>query len=1002
MTSHLARIVTLLAGLMLGAASAAEPYRPVDTQTSGQPLPAQEALARMRLSEGFKITLAAAEPDIRQPIALAYDERGRLWVAESYSYNGSDFTDERHDRIVIFEDKDGDGVFESRRVFHDGLNRLTGLAVGFGGVWVTTPPYLAFIPDRNRDDLPDGAPEVHLDGWTLKAEHNSVNGLTWGPDGWLYGRHGIKEPSRPGRPGRPAAERAEVSCAVWRYHPVRQVFEVVAEGTINPWGLDFDEHGQIFISTSVVDHLWHVVPGAKFKRWVGREIPLYPHLYDLMGPVNDHSHRPTDRRTAVDATDADSDFAGGAAHSGAMIYLGDRWPESFRGSVLMSNIHGRRINLDRLQRRKEDGRFTATHEPDFLRANDPWFRAVSLEYGPDGDVVMTDWSDFGECHDRDGVHRNSGRIYKISYGEPRHVAVDLTRASLEELVALQRHRNDWFARQARRLLQERSAAGEPMARVHTALRHLFTTEPTSAGRLRALWGLHVTAGTDPAWLASQLGDRDEHVRYWAIRLLVDGGPPSAAHATLLARRATVESSWLARMALASALPAIDPPTRWMLGTALARKTNPGDDPNLIRFVWMGWQEAVAAHAQEALELAADLTVPILREWIARRIAEQAGHEPALAGDLVAAISNAANEDVRSAFLAGAAAGLPLRDYALAPEALAPLRRHYDHVQASSRGQALALGATLRDPTAITRLHETLNDPGQPADARSEALRTLAPLRPDWLAADLLRLVNAQQLLEPAIRALAACDDPRVAPALIALYPKLGRAVRTAVIDTLIARPASLRALVEALADRRIAPKDITHSQARQAARAAPAEVRQRFEQLWGRVNSSSGALAAQMKRLRATMKPDFLQLGDRKHGSELFEQRCAVCHSLFGRGGKLAPDLTGSGRKELEYLIVNIVDPNAEIPADWRLAVATLTDGRVVSGSLAAESETSITLQSPEGVTTIERRTLRSLERLDSSLMPTGLLDDLPPDHVRDLFAFLMSDAPVPTSVLTK
>jgi len=981
-------------------ADASEPYRPVDTQTSGQPLSTAEALTLMRVPEGFKVTLAAAEPDVRQPIAITYDERGRLWVAESFSYNGSDFTDERRDRILILEDKDGDGAFETRRVFHDGLNRLTGLAVGFGGVWVTTPPTVSFIPDRNRDDVPDGEPVVQLDGWTLKAEHNSVNGLTWGPDGWLYGRHGIKEPSRPGRPGVPVAERAPVSCSIWRFHPVRHEFEVVAEGTINPWGLDFDEHGQMFMSTSVVDHLWHVVPGSKFKRWVGREIPLYPHLYDLMGPANDHSHRPVERNAGGDATYSESDFAGGAAHSEAMIYLGDRWPESYRGSVLMSNIHGRRINRDRLQR-AGDGRYFASHEPDFLRANDPWFRAVSFVYGPDGDVVMTDWSDFGECHDRDGVHRNSGRIYKVSWGAPRHVPVDLSKASVEELVALQEHRNDWFARQSRRLLQERALAGVPMGTVHTALRKMFVASQ-SVIRLRALWALYVTSGAEQAWLAGQLEHPDEHVRYWAIRLLVDGTLPSAEYATHFVRLAADEKSWLVRMALASALPKVDAVSRWAMGAALARAMNSNDDPNLIRLLWMGWQEAVAANTTGALELAAAIRVPLLSEWTARRIAEEAGRTPALAGRLLAAIARGASGDVRSQLLAGVAAGLPVRDYPIAADAFAPLRQFYDQERISDRMHALAVGATLRDSEAITRLRSVLNDKRSGAAVRSDALRSLGPVQPDWLVADLLQLVATQQMMEPAIRALSVVEDARVAPLLLDVYPKLGRAPRSAVIDTLIARETSLRQLLDALANRRIGPKDITHAQARQVAKTAPPELRQRFERLWGRVNSSSTALAAQMRKLRATMKPDFLHLGDRKHGSELFEQRCAACHTLFGRGGKLGPDLTGSGRKDLEYLIINIVDPNSEIPADWRLTVATLTDGRVVSGSIAAENETSVTLQSPEGVTTIERSTLRSLERLDTSLMPTGLLDDLPPDHVRDLFAFLMSDAPVSTSAVTK
>ena len=231
-----------------------------------------------------------------------------------------------------------------------------------------------------------------------------------------------------------------------------------------------------------------------------------------------------------------------------------------------------------------------------------------------------------------------------------------------------------------------------------------------------------------------------------------------------------------------------------------------------------------------------------------------------------------------------------------------------------------------------------------------------------------------------------------APAIVAAYPKIGRALRGAAIDALAARESSLEVLLDALAGGRIGKADISHSQARQILNAATTASRQRFELLWGRLNQTSASVTAQMRKLRITMKPDFLALGNVAHGRTLFEQRCAACHTLFGNGGKVGPDLTGGGRKEIDYLIINIVDPNAAIPADWRLTVVTLADGRVVSGSVVSESESSLTLVSAEGTTVLERKAIAKVERMDTSLMPAGLLDDLPPDDVRDLFAFLMSE----------
>jgi putative membrane-bound dehydrogenase-like protein len=976
------------AALLLVAGSltrgAESDYRPVDTQTTGQPLPAREAMKHLKLPDGFKLTLATAEPDVRQPIAIAYDDRGRLWVAESYSYNGSDFTEERHDRIVIFEDRDGDGVFESRKVFHDHLNRLTGLAVGFGGVWVTTAPTMSFIPDRNGDDIPDSEPIVQLDGWTLKAEHNTVNGLRWGPDGWLYGRHGIKEPSRPGQPGTPMDQRREVSCSIWRFHPVTHKFEIVVEGSVNPWGLDWDERGQLFMGTSVVDHLWHVVPGAQFKRTLApRETPPYPHLYDLMTSTNDHSHRTLAK--------LDEDGPGGHAHSDAMIYLGDRWPAEYRGSVFMSNIHGRRVNRDQITRAGADRPFVASHAPNFIQASDEWFRAVSLEYGPDGDVVMTDWVDNGECHDRDGVHRNSGRIYKISWGEPRKVPVDLAHASIDELVALQRHANEWFVRHARRRLQERAAAGENLASAHAALRDMFAQSETAPLRLRALWALFTTGGADQSWLTQLIGDRDENVRYWAARLLVDGGPATSDVAAALVRHAAAEKSWLVRMALASTLPALPEAQRWNLGAALARNLQPTDDPNLPRLLWIGWQDAVHRNPEPSLKLAAELRVPVLAEWIARRLAEDARDQP----NLVALLSTAVRTvppNTAVTLLRGLADGLPQMAEPAGREVGATLAPFFDHKDPAVRRSALAAGARLRVDVALDRLRASLRDEGVTAASLGELLGALVPARPSWLADDLLALLARGKFPDQVVKALASCDDPRIAPAILAAFPKLNRPGRTAAIDTLLARESSLRVLLDALAAGRLEKKDITHFQARQVSKVASPELRKRFEQVWGNVNVSSSELAAKMKKLRITMKPDFLALGNVAHGRQLFEQRCAVCHTLFGKGGTLAPDLTGSGRKEIDYLITNVIDPNAVIGADWQLAVATLKDGRVVSGSIAQEADATVTFRTPDGPATVERAQIKSLERMNTSLMPQGLLDDLPPDDIRDLFSYLMSD----------
>ena len=981
------------AAIGIGAtAFAADGWHPLNTQPVGEPLLPREAAARMQAPPGFKITLAAAEPDVQQPIAIAYDDRGRLWVAESYSYAGSNFTDERHDRILIFEDTDGDGVFDSRKVFHDQLNRLTGLALGFGGVWITTAPCLAFIPDRNGDDIPDGPPVVQLDGWTLDAEHNTVNGLTWGPDGWLYGRHGIKKSSLVGRPGAPPASRTEVGCAIWRFHPTSHVFEVVADGTINPWGLDFDDHGQAFASTSVTDHFWHVTFGARWERWKNRGGHPDPYSYELMSPTSDHLHWgggmwDKDGRIAG-SNDA---LGGGHSHSDAMIYLGGRWPAEFRGTVLMSNIHGRRINRDAIERRPGDGRYVATHRPDFITVKDPWFRAISLAYGPDGNVTMTDWSDFGECHDRDGVHRTSGRIYQISWGEPYKVNVDLSRESNAALVAYQLNPNDWFVRHARRLLQERAHAGTNMTAAQVALRRMFEENQDATRKLRALWALHAAQGADAAWLLSLLGHPDEHVRHWAVRLLLDADA-TAQSMESLARLAGTESSWLVRLALAAALQRLPPNARGALAAALISQCGPDTDPNLLRLIWYGFQPYAVPHPAEAGRTALGCNVPLLRQFTARRLAAEMSREPAAGAALFIGLAAAKDRDVIADLLNGANQGLKGIRHGQAPaNAIALLQRLSGSAEPAVRRPATLLAATLGEPNAISTLRRDLNNPAAPASDREATLEKLSEIRPTWLLDDLLALMRSGQIVDATLRALSAFADKRVAEAVIVALPKLPPAARIAAVDTLVARVDSARRLLDEIAAGKIARTMISPGQARQVSQLGDRTLTAQLELVWGLVGRTSATTAATIARLRTQLAPATLAAANVRAGATLFDQRCASCHLLFGRGQSVGPDLTGSGRKDLEYLLLNIVDPNASVPADYRVATITLKDSRVLSGSIVSESPQSLIVRLQNSQTTVDRADVKSLERLPISLMPPGLLEAMSATEVRDLFGYLMS-----------
>src|SRR5688572_13051054 len=427
---------------------------PVDVvKNSG--LTPEQAVKEITLPEGgFTVTAFAAEPDLTQPVAMCLDARGRLWVVEAHSYPKKQPEGQGKDRVLIFEDTNGDGKHDKRTVFIEGLNLVSGIEVGFGGVYIGAAPELLFIPDKDGDDKPDVAPVVLLDGWGLSDTHETLNGFIWGPDGWLYGCHGVFTHSKVGKPGTAAEQRVPLNAGIWRYHPVRQEFEVFAEGTSNPWGVDFNDHGQAFATACVIPHLFHIIQGARYTRQAGSH--FNPYIYKDIKTIADHVHYAG--TAGPHAGNNRSDAAGGGhAHCGAMIYLGDSWPAKYRNSIFMANIHGNRVNNDLLEPRGSG--YVGKHGADFLKMNDKWSRLINLKYGPDGSVYLMDWYDKQACHDNTPARwdRGNGRVFKIAYHDARAVPRPgpVAGFSIEQLVSLQLHSNDWHVRQARRLLQEK-------------------------------------------------------------------------------------------------------------------------------------------------------------------------------------------------------------------------------------------------------------------------------------------------------------------------------------------------------------------------------------------------------------------------------------------------------------------------------------------------------------------------------------------------------------------
>ena len=976
-------------------ASAADFPTPYDSETAKFPLstPA-EALAALKMPPGFRATLFANEPDVQNPIAMAWDHRGRMWVAENYTYaeRPKRFDLGLRDRVLIFEDKNNDGHFSSRKVFTDDVQMLTSIEVGRGGVWLMCPPRLLFIPDRNGDDVPDGPPEVVLDGFTVAQDnyHNFANGLRWGPDGWLYGRCGHSCPGRLGVPGTPDAQRVQIKGGVWRYHPERKVVEVLTHGTTNPWGHDWDRHGEGFFINTVTGHLWHLIPGAHL---VDSNPTLNPSVYSRLDTIADHWHfdKKGGRKALSDET-ANS-LGGGHAHIGMMIYQADQWPSSFRDKLFTLNMHGQRTNVDRLER--SGSGYVGRHEPDIFQSGDPWFRGLEISTGPDGSGFILDWSDIGECHEATGVHRTSGRIFKITHGTPQRPSFDdLAHFTAEGAERLLRNSNVWFERRCR----ERIAAGARPPGLTAMLTRMLEEEGDVVVRLRALWSLHITGELMRGRLMKLLDEKDEHLRVWAIRLLTDrwaidgitGPAPAAVPAVddqLIAEFATMaknDPSGLVRLTLASTLQRMPVPNRAALAAALVARKDDAEDAQLPSMVWFGLIAVADSNPAALLDVARVCEWPATLKWITRNLASHMDTNPAPLNALL----SQAQPAQRGAILGGVAEGL--RGWRKAPK---PAEWNHFAASLASLGHDAALrdlGTVFGDGRALDEIKAIAMDAKADLPARQSALRALIENRPPDLRPVCESLLDARGLNATAARGLALFDDPKIGETLAASYRKFAPTDRPAVMEVLVSRASFAKPTLDQIAAGKIPRTDLTAFHARQIRSLNDAALTKLLTEAWGEMRDSSADKQKLIADIKARLTPTTLAKADLVQGRVTFQNVCAACHTLYGNGGKIGPDLTGSGRADLDYLLENIADPSAVVSADYRMSILTHKDGRVLIGIITAQTERTLTLRMLTEEATFEKKDLAKIEASPVSMMPEGLLLALSPEQTCDLIAYLM------------
>ncbi|MEZ0387822.1 MAG: PVC-type heme-binding CxxCH protein [Verrucomicrobium sp.] len=506
----------------------------------------EEAQKKITVPPGYEVRCFAHEPMIQNPVGMAWDPRGRLWVVELYEYPegsnlpppfGGEAKDDLYhpmpdlkgpiprDRVVILEDTDNDGVADKRTVFLEGLNLACGILCGDDGIYIGQQPHLLHFRDNDGDDKPDEW-RVVLTGFGREDTHELLNSFSWGPDGWLYMTHGVFTHSKVRRPGGPKDQGVVFNAGIGRCKPVGSwaseahrksgaspwMFEVYADGTSNPWGCDFDAAGNHFVSACVIDHLFHMSPGGLYVRQGGA--PENPYSYELLPSIVNFKH-----------------FR--AAYAGIQIYQGGRYPADTNGHLFIGNIHDNAIHEEIVT--PMGASFKAAPVRDFLRANDGWFRPVSTKTGPDGFLWVMDWCDKYPCYQNakanpEGVDRARGRIWRVVYtgkddpalakasvGSRESKGLNLERLSTPELVKLVGHSNNWMRRTARRCLAERNdRAAAPL------LLDAFKKNQYAAARMECLWALNAGGVSDSQQILEAIKraaeDPDPALRIWAARL----------------------------------------------------------------------------------------------------------------------------------------------------------------------------------------------------------------------------------------------------------------------------------------------------------------------------------------------------------------------------------------------------------------------------------------------------------------------------------------------------
>ncbi len=964
----------------------------------------QQAQGGFEVAAGLRWDQVLTEPEVAQPVFLNFDERGRMWVVQYRQYphpaglkmvsrdkywravydrvpQPPPHHTPGRDKITIHEDTDGDGTFDKHTTFVDGLNIVTAVEHGRGGVWVLNPPYLLFYPDADRNDQPDGPPEVHLSGFGLEDTHSVVNSLRWGPDGWLYAAQGstvsghvvVGGPLQKDDSRKPVHTLGQL---IWRYHPQTRRYEVFAEGGGNAFGLEIDDAGRIFSGHNGGDTRgFHYVQGGYYRKGFSKHGPLSnPYAFGYFPPIKHHS---VPRFT----------------HN-FILYGGGSLPEKYHNQLFGIEPLQGRVVLSSISELGSTFQTKDLGHP--VTSRDRWFRPVDIKVGPDGGIYIADWYDGQVAHTRSyegNFERSKGRIYRLQAQQAAGLSpFDLRDKSSQELVTTLKHPNRWFRQTALRLLADRqdAAAGPPLL--------AMLRQESGQAALEALWGLNAIDLLTESVAEEALGHKNPHVRTWAVRLICDDGRVSSRLAQQLVRLAQSEPQAIVRSQLACSAGRLPADSGLAIVGELLGRDEDQADPHLPLLLWWAVESHCRKDREGILALLEDRELwqrPLVQQTVLARLMRRFA-QSGLREDLLrcARLLRLAPDDQGSQLLMvgfeQAFQGRPLTG--LPDELVAAI--------SAAGGGSLALQVRSKIPGALAEALKTIVDSKIDTSARLQLVQTLGEVHPQAALPVLLAQLEQsveEDLKQSILTALRAYQGVAISQQILKLYPQMSARMQRVALATLGSRSSWTRHLLQAVDRGQIDRLSVPISVVRGLAVHKDKTIDALVLRLWGKIDSPT---TAQMRQQIATYTQQLRQgPGDPYRGQPLYRQACANCHRLFGTGGRIGPDLTAYQRDDTENLLLHVVHPSAEIREGYENFLVLTEDGRTLTGLLIDRDNQVIVLRGADGQTvTIPRDGIEELGPVGQSLMPEGLLQSLSAQQVRDLFAYLRSSQPLNTN----